>query len=107
MRRLRVDDELATDRLRGLEEGADSVHVASRKRDDRQLLSEGCEESDRLRPDVGLGESPPRIVRRYPGSFRAQDDRFRRRRGSDEVLRSRLPWPVVGEVLGLRARALV
>src|SRR2546422_10626971 len=98
MRRLRIHDELATDRLSDLEKGANPVHVAPWERYDRELFFEWREEPDRVRLDIGLGEGSAGIVWRDPCAFRDQDDRLRRSRGGDEFLGHRFPRPGVPEV---------
>src|SRR2546426_3680352 len=106
MRGLRVHDELATDRLSRLEERTYPVHVAPRKGDDCELLLQRREEANGVLLHVGLGQRAPRIVRRDPRAFRDQDDRFRRGRRGDKVLRQDLLRSVVTEVPGVRDRPL-
>src|SRR3989442_73574 len=104
MRGLRVHDELATDRLSRLEERTYPVHVAPRKGDDCELLLQRRQEANGVLLHVGLGQRAPRIVRRDPRAFRDQDDRFRRGRRGDKVLRQHLLRSVVTEVPGVRDR---
>src|SRR2546422_8611231 len=106
MRGLRVHDELATDRLSRLEERTYPVHVAPRKGDDCELLLQRRQEANGVLLHVGLGQRAPRIVRRDPRAFRDQDDRFRRGRRGDKVLRQHLLRSVVTEVPGVRDRPL-